>query len=87
VTTMKPPDDPRAADTLPNRVSGRTTDTSETSALMRHLLVDIPESDQQHLVDIVDRNHAAQLARKRRAPAELGLDSAAKQDADVEDDD
>jgi hypothetical protein len=33
--------------------------------LMRHLLVDIPEDDKRHLVEVVDRNHAEQLQRKR----------------------
>jgi hypothetical protein len=39
-----------------------------TSELMRHLLTDLPTDDQRHLVEIVDRNHAEQLARKRRVP-------------------
>jgi hypothetical protein len=51
-----------------------------TNELMRQLLVDIPEDDQRHLVDIVDRNHAEQLARKRRSgepgPDETGEDPA-----------
>jgi len=34
---------------------------------MRHLLVDIPEDDQRHLVEVVDRNHADQLRRKRES--------------------
>lgn len=38
-----------------------------TNELMRHLLTDMPEDDQRHLVEVVDRNHAEQLARKRRA--------------------
>lgn len=38
-----------------------------TNELMRHLLTDIPEDDQRHLVEVVDRNHADQLARKRRS--------------------
>jgi hypothetical protein len=29
--------------------------------------VDIPEDDQRHLVEVVDRNHAEQLQRKRSA--------------------
>jgi hypothetical protein len=45
-----------------------------TNELMRHLLTDLPDADQRHLVDVVDRNHADQLARKRRAP--LGPDDA-----------
>jgi hypothetical protein len=40
-----------------------------TNELMRQLLTDIPAADQRHLVTVVDRNHAEQLARKRRAPA------------------
>jgi hypothetical protein len=44
-----------------------------TNELMRHLLVDIPEDDQRHLVEVVDRNHAEQLARKRRS-SEPGSD-------------
>ncbi len=40
-----------------------------TNELMRQLLTDIPAADQRHLVDVVDRNHADQLARKRRTPA------------------
>jgi hypothetical protein len=38
-----------------------------TNELMRHLLTDISAEDQRHLVEVVDRNHAEQLARKRRA--------------------
>jgi hypothetical protein len=38
-----------------------------TNELMRHLLTDISVEDQRHLVEVVDRNHAEQLARKRRA--------------------
>ena len=38
-----------------------------TNELMRHLLVDIPEDDQRHLVEVVDRNHANQLRRKRES--------------------
>jgi len=41
-----------------------------TNELMRHLLTDIPDEDQRHLVEVVDRNHAEQLARKRRAGKE-----------------
>ncbi|MDQ1632677.1 MAG: hypothetical protein QOJ32_3048 [Frankiaceae bacterium] len=40
-----------------------------TNELMRQLLTDIPAADQRHLVTVVDRNHAEQLARKRRAQA------------------
>ena len=40
-----------------------------TNELMRQLLTDIPAADQRHLVDVVDRNHADQLARKRRTPS------------------
>jgi hypothetical protein len=40
-----------------------------TNELMRQLLTDIPAADQRHLVEVVDRNHAEQLARKRRTPA------------------
>lgn len=39
-----------------------------TNELMRHLLTDISDEDQRHLVEVVDRNHAEQLARKRHAP-------------------
>jgi hypothetical protein len=85
VTTMKPPDKTRSRTELETRVSGRTTTSSETSELMRHLLADIPESDRHHLVDVVDRNHAEQLARKRRAPAEPLLDEAVEQDTDSDD--
>lgn len=46
-----------------------------TNELMRHLLTDIPEEDQRHLVEVVDRNHAEQLARKRRAAKESELRS------------
>ncbi len=77
MTTMKPPDNPR--------VSGRTSSTSETSELMRHLLADIPDSDQRHLVDVVDRNHAEQLARKRRAPVEPAPDEPREHDTDGDD--
>jgi hypothetical protein len=38
-----------------------------TNELMRHLLVDIPQDDQRHLVEVVDRNHANQLRRKRKS--------------------
>jgi hypothetical protein len=41
-----------------------------TNELMRHLLTDISEDDRRHLVEVVDRNHADQLARKRRARPE-----------------
>jgi hypothetical protein len=78
LTTIKPPEKPNA------RVSGRSTNTSATSELMRHLLADISESDQRHLMDVVDRNHAEQLARKRRARAEA-LEDAGEQDRDEED--
>lgn len=37
-----------------------------TNELMRQLLTNIPDADQRHLVEVVDRNHAEQLARKRR---------------------
>ena len=40
-----------------------------TNELMRHLLTDISETDRRHLVEVVDRNHAEQLARKRRSQA------------------
>ncbi|HSP37456.1 MAG TPA: hypothetical protein VLR26_06865 [Frankiaceae bacterium] len=39
-----------------------------TNELMRHLLTDIPDDDRRHLVEVVDRNHAEQLSRKRRSP-------------------
>jgi hypothetical protein len=51
---------------------------------MRHLLADISDSEQRHLIDVVDRNHAEQLARKRRARAEAALEDAAD-DRDEED--
>ena len=38
-----------------------------TNELMRQLLTDLPDGDRRHLVEVVDRNHAEQLARKRRA--------------------
>jgi hypothetical protein len=44
-----------------------------TNELMRQLLTDLPDDDRRHLVEVVDRNHAEQLARKRRARAEPGL--------------
>lgn len=40
-----------------------------THELMRQLLTDLPDGDRMHLVEVVDRNHAEQLARKRRAQA------------------
>ena len=38
-----------------------------TNDLMRQLVNDLPDVDQRHLVEVVDRNHAEQLARKRHA--------------------
>jgi hypothetical protein len=61
VTTVQPPEKSRT------RIAGRSTSSSDTSELMRHLLTDLPDGDQRHLIDVVDRNHAEQLARKRRA--------------------
>jgi hypothetical protein len=57
-----------------------------TNELMRHLLTDISDTDRRHLVEVVDRNHAEQLARKRRsqAPDEAG-EAAVDDDADAED--
>lgn len=80
MTTIQPPE-ARAS-----RVSGRTTNYSETSELMRALLGDIPDADQRHLVDVVDRNHADQLARKRRARAGSALDETVEQVGDEGDD-
>lgn len=57
-----------------------------TNELMRHLLTDIPEDDQRHLVEVVDRNHADQLARKRRARAETA-DLTVETESDDWDDD
>jgi hypothetical protein len=62
-----------------------------TNELMRHLLTDIPDTDRRHLVEVVDRNHAEQLARKRRSwatedGAPLGGVLAAAGDADSWDD-
>jgi hypothetical protein len=39
---------------------------TSTNELMRHLLTDLPDGERRHLVEVVDRNHAEQLARKRR---------------------
>ena len=46
-----------------------------TNELMRHLLTDISETDRQHLIEVVDRNHAEQLARKRHQAPENGTGS------------
>lgn len=56
-----------------------------TNELMRHLLTDIPDADQRHLVEVVDRNHADQLARKRRSPQEPDVEAAESEydEADV----
>jgi oligoendopeptidase F len=55
--------------------------------LMRHLLVDIPEDDQRHLVDVVDRNHAEQLQRKRASRREhVGLHALEFADEETEPD-
>src|SRR4051812_29915639 len=61
-----------------------------TNELMRHLLVDIPETDRRHLVEIVDRNHAEQLLRKQRsrrgsdATADAGLADGDYSDEDLD---
>jgi hypothetical protein len=56
-----------------------------TNELMRHLLTDISDEDQRHLVEVVDRNHAEQLARKRRArdEPEIGEDESTSWDDSV----
>lgn len=57
-----------------------------TNELMRHLLTDMPEDDQRHLVEVVDRNHAEQLARKRRSSSEDLVEVSAESDDDAWDD-
>ena len=57
-----------------------------TNELMRHLLTDISTEDQRHLVEVVDRNHAEQLARKRRAHEEPDVDGRFEADLSAWDD-
>ena len=56
-----------------------------TNELMRHLLTDIPDADRRHLVEVVDRNHAEQLARKRRSRARARTFEADEVEADEAD--
>jgi hypothetical protein len=56
-----------------------------TNELMRHLLTDLPDDDQRHLVEVVDRNHADQLARKRRSRSEPLSNQSDQSDADWDD--
>jgi hypothetical protein len=57
-----------------------------TNELMRHLLTDISDNDRRHLVEVVDRNHAEQLARKRRSRAPEDTWEPAVDDVEVLDD-
>jgi hypothetical protein len=57
-----------------------------TNELMRQLLTDIPEADRRHLVEVVDRNHAEQLARKRRTRHDPDFETAEFETAEFETD-